>query len=84
MGLPIESGGIEKNCPRLYELIDTAKQTGANPTLWAYSEFMDFLKVAGQPVQGPWPPHQERRPDPGAEALPVAVVEPKRPEPQDI
>lgn len=77
MGLPVESGGIENNNPRLYELIEKPTTTGANPTLWAYSEFMDFLKVAGQPVQGPWPPHQEPRPDPGAEALPVAVADPK-------
>jgi hypothetical protein len=24
-------------------------------------------------VQGPWPPHQEARPDPDADSLPVAV-----------
>jgi hypothetical protein len=37
---------------------------------------MDYLKVAGQPVAGPWPPHQEPRLDPGYESLPVAVPNP--------
>ena len=32
---------------------------------------------AGQPVAGPWPPHQQARPDPDDEALPVAIVEPE-------
>ena len=36
-------------------------------------QFIDFLKVAGQPVQGPWPPHQEPRPDPDADSLPTAL-----------
>jgi hypothetical protein len=45
--------------------------------VWAFPQFVDFLKVAGQPVQGPWPPHQEPRPDPTAvEAGPVAVPDP--------
>ena len=34
------------------------------------------IQVAGQPVQGPWPPHQEPRPDPDYESLPVAVPDP--------
>jgi hypothetical protein len=38
---------------------------------------MDYLKVAGQPVAGPWPPHQEPRPDPDYESLPVAVPDPE-------
>jgi hypothetical protein len=29
-------------------------------------------------VAGPWPPHQEPRPDPVDESLPVAVAEPDR------
>jgi hypothetical protein len=37
---------------------------------------MDYLKIAGQPVPGPWPPHQEPRPDPEEDSLPVAVAEP--------
>jgi len=45
--------------------------------VWAWPQFIDFLKVAGQPVQGPWPPHQEPRPDPDAESLPVAVRDKK-------
>jgi hypothetical protein len=44
---------------------------------------MDYLKIAGQPVSGPWPPHQEPRPDPEEESLPVAVPDPEasRPSP---
>jgi len=38
---------------------------------------MDYLKIAGQPVSGPWPPHQEPRPDPDYEAGPVAVPDPE-------
>ena len=37
---------------------------------------IDHLKVASQPVQGPWPPHQEPRPEPDAESLPVAIADP--------
>ncbi|HEX3827567.1 MAG TPA: hypothetical protein VHV82_09875 [Sporichthyaceae bacterium] len=46
--------------------------------MFAFSEMVDWLKIAGQPVQGPWPPHQHPRPDPDAESLPVAVVDPLR------
>jgi len=49
------------------------ESTGHSHTVWAWPQLIDYLKVAGQPVQGPWPPHQERRPDPEAESLPVAV-----------
>jgi hypothetical protein len=44
--------------------------------VWAWPELMDYLKVAGQPVAGPWPPHQEPRLDPGYQSLPVAVADP--------
>jgi hypothetical protein len=44
--------------------------------VFAWPELVDFLKVAGQPVAGPWPPHQEPRPDPEEDSLPVAVAEP--------
>lgn len=69
--------------PRIYELIQDAPKTGRHPkvgaanTIWAWPEVVDFLKVAGQPVPGPWPPHQEARPDPEqAAAEPTAVAEP--------
>lgn len=69
--------------PRIYELIQDAPKTGSHPkvgaanTIWAWPEVVDFLKVAGQPVPGPWPPHQEQRPDPSvAAAEPTAVAEP--------
>jgi len=62
----------------MYELFESAPKTGATPTVWAFPQFMEFLKVAGQPVQGPWPPHQRPRPDPSdVEALPVAIPDPE-------
>jgi len=71
--MPVESTGHERGNPRLYALIENAPKTGASPTVRAFPQFVEFLKVAGQPVQGPWPPHQEARPDPDADSLPVAV-----------
>jgi hypothetical protein len=38
---------------------------------------MDYLKIAAQPVQGPWPPHQQPRPDPEEDSLPVAIADPQ-------
>jgi hypothetical protein len=75
--MAIESSGESPGNPRLYELIKDSPKTGASPTVWAWPQIIDHLKVAGQPVQGPWPPHQERRPDPDAESLPVAVPDPQ-------
>ncbi|HMD94259.1 MAG TPA: hypothetical protein VKG80_16635 [Trebonia sp.] len=72
----IESSGHSKDNPRLYELIEHAPKTGKSPTVWAWPELVDYLKIAGQPVAGPWPPHQEPRPDPDYEAGPVAVADP--------
>jgi len=74
----IESSGHSKGNPRLYELIEHAPKTGKSPTVWAWPQLIEHLKVAGQPVQGPWPPHQERRPDPDADSLPVAIPDPGR------
>jgi hypothetical protein len=61
----------------LYELVEHSPKTGKSPTVWAWPELMDYLKIAGQPVQGPWPPHQEPRPDPEEDTLPVAVADPE-------
>jgi hypothetical protein len=72
----IESDGHSRGNPRLFELIEHAPKTGKSPTVWAWPELVDYLKVAGQPVPGPWPPHQEPRPDPEEDSLPVAVAEP--------
>lgn len=72
----IESSGHSQGNPRLYELIEHAPKTGKSPTVWAWPELIDYLKIAGQPVAGPWPPHQEPRPDPDYESLPVAVPDP--------
>jgi len=74
--MPIESSGHSPGNPRMYELFEAAPKTGKSPTVWAFPQLVDFLKVSGQPVQGPWPPHQEPRPDPEAESMPVAVPDP--------
>jgi hypothetical protein len=73
----IESDGHSQGNPRLYELIEHSPKTGKSPTVWAWPELIDYLKIAGQPVAGPWPPHQEPRPDPEEESLPVAVPDPE-------
>ncbi len=82
----IESSGHSQGNPRLYELVEHAPKTGKSPTVWAWPELMDYLKIAGQPVAGPWPPHQEPRPDPEEDSLPVAVADPEgipaRPQPE--
>ena len=54
--------------------IESDGHSRGNPRLY---ELIDYLKVAGQPVAGPWPPHQEPRPDPDYESLPVAVPDPE-------
>jgi hypothetical protein len=71
----MESDGHSSGNPRLYELIEHAPKTGKSPTVWAWPQLIDYLKVAGQPVAGPWPPHQEPRPDPEEDTLPVAVAD---------
>ena len=71
----IESDGHSRGNPRLYELIEHAPKTGKSATVWAWPEIIDYLKVAGQPVPGPWPPHQRPRPDPDEDSLPVAVAD---------
>jgi hypothetical protein len=76
----VESSGLSRGNPRIYELIKDAPKTGGS-TIWAWPQLTEYLKVAGQPVQGPWPPHQERRADPDAESLPVAI--PDLPQPHD-
>jgi len=74
--MPIESDGHSKDNPRLYELIEHAPKTGKSPTVWAWPQLVDYLKIAGQPVSGPWPPHQEPRPDPDYDSGPQAVPDP--------
>ena len=77
ISLPIESTGHSAGNPRLYEVIENSPQTGKSPTVWAWPQLIDYLKVAGQPVQGPWPPHQDPRPDPTEiESGPIAVPDP--------
>ncbi|MDT7710154.1 MAG: hypothetical protein QOG20_5761 [Pseudonocardiales bacterium] len=76
--MAIESSGHSTGNPRMFELIENAPRTGKSPTIWAWPQMTEYLKIAGQPVAGPWPPHQQPRPDPEDEALPVAVAEPER------
>jgi hypothetical protein len=63
--------------PRIYDLIKhVPKETeGKSPSIWAWPQVVDLFKVAGQPVPGPWPPHQEARPDPESESIPIAIPE---------
>jgi len=75
--LAVEASGHSRGNPRLYELVEHAPKAGKSPTIWAWPLIIDYFKVAGQPVQGPWPPHQQPRPDPEAESLPVAVRDPQ-------
>ena len=73
----IESDGHSGGNPRLYELVEhTPKTGGTSPTVWAWPALMDYLKVASQPVQGPWPPHQQPRPDPSDDSMPTAIPDP--------
>jgi hypothetical protein len=80
--MAIESDGHSRGNPRIFELIENAPKAGKSPTIWAWPEVVDWLRVAGQPVAGPWPPHQQPRPNPEEESQPVAVVEPERPAPK--
>jgi hypothetical protein len=73
--MAVESSGHSRGNPRQYELIENAPKTGKS-TVWAWPQIIEYLKVAAQPVQGPWPPHQQPRPDPEAESMPVAVADP--------
>lgn len=75
--MALESDGHSQGNPRIFELIEHAPQVGKSPTIWAWPELTDWFKIAGQPVPGPHPPHQEPRPEPEAESLPEAVAEPK-------
>jgi hypothetical protein len=73
----IESDGHSRANPRLFELIEHSPKTGPGATVWSWPQVIDHLKVAGQPVSGPWPPHQEPRPDPEEDSLPVAIADPE-------
>ena len=77
--MAVESSGKSAGNPRLYELIEDASEEGTGPTLFAWPQLIDHFKVASQPVQGQWPPHLNRRPDPDADAEPVAVPDSQAP-----
>ena len=71
--MAVESSGKSVGNPRLYELFEGSPKEGDSPTIWAWPQITEYLKVASQPVQGPWPPHQNPRPDPDADSEPIAV-----------
>ncbi|KWX08046.1 hypothetical protein TR74_16705 [Carbonactinospora thermoautotrophica] len=71
--MAVESTGHSKGNPRMYELVEHVPKTGKSPTIWSFPAIVDWLKIASQPVPGPWPPHQEPRPDPSDESLPVVL-----------
>jgi hypothetical protein len=74
----VESSGHSQGNPRIFELVENAPKTGKSPTVWAWPLFMEYIKVAGQPVRGPWPPHQQPRPDPTeVDSVPMAVPDPE-------
>ncbi len=73
--MAFESTGKEKGNPRFFELIENSPKKGDSPTIWAWPQITEYLKVAGQPVKGPWPPHQEKRPDPDSADEPTAVAD---------
>src|SRR5260221_13877646 len=75
----IESSGHSPGNPRLYELVEHAPKTGKSPTVWAWPELMDYLKIPGQPVAGTSAPAHEPRPDPSEDPIPVAVPDPEPP-----
>ncbi len=75
--MTVESTGHERGTPRLFTLFENSPKSGDSPTIWAWPQITEFLKVASQPVQGPWPAHQEARPNPDADSMPVAVKDKK-------
>lgn len=75
--MTVESEGSTSGNARMAELFADAPREGKSPTVFAFPQLIDFMKVAGQPVQGPWPPHQEPRPDPtDIDGSPVAIPDP--------
>ena len=65
--MALESTGNERGTPRLFELIENSPKTGDSPTIWAWPQITEFLKVASQPA----------RPNPDADSMPVAVKDNK-------
>ena len=44
--MALESTGNERGTPRLFELIENSPKTGDSPTIWAWPQITEFLKVA--------------------------------------
>lgn len=79
--MAVESSGKSAGNPRIYEVLGDQPEEYERNTIWAWPQVTEYLKVAGQPVQGPWPPHQNPRPDPDAESEPTAVPDSQGPGP---
>ena len=77
--MAVESSGTSAGNPRIYELLGEPADEAEGSSFWAWPQVTEYLKVAGQPVQGPWPPHQNPRPDPDSEPEPVAVPDSQGP-----
>ena len=45
--MAVESTGHSQGNPRLFEVIEHAPKTGKSPTVWAWPQLIDYLKVAG-------------------------------------
>ena len=65
----VESDGHSPGNPRLYEVIENAPKTGTSPTIWAWPQFVEYLKdptdVEATPTAIPDPAsrHDPRTPD---------------------
>lgn len=77
--MAVESSGKSAGSPRIFELLEDPPEGDGSTSIWAWPQVTEYLKVAGQPVQGPWPPHQNPRPDPDADAEPTAVPDSQGP-----
>ena len=79
--MPVESTGTARATHAFTSFSRMRRKPARARRSSLFPELIDFLKVAGQPVQGPWPPHQQPRPDPEEESMPVAVPDPEGAQP---
>ena len=49
--MAIESTGHEGGNPRMFALVEDSPKEGPTPTVWAWPQFIDFLKVSGSPCK---------------------------------
>lgn len=75
--MAIESDEHSRGNPFLYKLVKHSPKTGKSPTVWAWPQLMDYLKIAGQPCTGVLAAASGTAPRPGGGHLPVAVADPR-------